>query len=90
MVGENARVELRFSDGRWREGDVLVAIDGREVRFHEELMRHLLVEARPGEPVEVDVIRDGDPTTLTLTPGERPTVERRGGRGGRDGRVPVE
>jgi S1-C subfamily serine protease len=61
-------------------GDVIVAIDGRDLRSHEELMRYLITETRPGEPVSVDVIRDGLERTTTITLGERP---------GPDGRIPV-
>ncbi|MFB6135796.1 MAG: S1C family serine protease [Halobacteriaceae archaeon] len=53
-------------------GDVVVGLNGREVRSHEELTTHLLTETRPGEPVTVDLLRDGEPTTETVTPGERP------------------
>lgn len=58
-------------------GDVIVAVDGRPVRSHQELMSYLVTETRPGEPVEVALIRGGEETTETLTLGERP---RPGGR----------
>lgn len=54
-------------------------------------MRFLITETRPGEPVEVDVIRDGEQTTLTITLDERPSLEvrrsreRRRREDGRDG-----
>ena len=60
-------------------GDVIVGIGGRELRTHEELMRYLITETRPGEPVEVDVVRDGEPTTLRVELGERPDTENGGG-----------
>ena len=61
-------------------GDVIVGINGRELRSHEELMRYLITETRPREPVEIDVIRDGNPRTLSVVLGERPDP---------DGRIPV-
>nr|WP_227227874.1 trypsin-like peptidase domain-containing protein [Salinirubrum litoreum] len=70
-------------------GDVIVGINGHELRAHEELMRYLITETRPGEPVKVDVLRDGQETTLRVVLGERPAATprdrtrggRRGGRG---------
>jgi S1-C subfamily serine protease len=81
-------------------GDVIVAIDGERIDSHEELMRHLLIETRPGEEVTVDLVRDGEELTETMTLAERPEADastrRRGprrprgrgrdGRGGRGGR----
>lgn len=57
-------------------GDVVVAIDGEPVDSHEALMRYLLLETRPGEPVDVDIIRDGERLTEHLTLGERPAPAR--------------
>ena len=67
-------------------GDVIVGIDGHELRAHEELMRYLITETRPGEPIEVDVLRDGVERTPRVVLGERPEAtsrdRRRGGRRG--------
>jgi S1-C subfamily serine protease len=69
-------------------GDVIVAIDGHAVDSHEELMRYLVLETTPGETVEVELLRDGEPLTEHVTLAERPRPSsRRGGRG--NGRVPV-
>jgi S1-C subfamily serine protease len=54
-------------------GDVIVSVDGRSVDSHEELMRHLLLETRPGDTVEVELLRDGRQLTERITLGERPT-----------------
>ena len=61
-------------------GDVVVGIGGRELRTHEGLMRYLITETRPGEPVEVDVVRDGRPVTLSVELDERPGAGDDGGR----------
>jgi len=53
-------------------GDVIVGLDGREVRTHEDLTRYLITETRPGETVELDLVRDGRRATDYLTLGERP------------------
>ncbi|ELZ26581.1 peptidase S1 and S6 chymotrypsin/Hap [Halogeometricum pallidum JCM 14848] len=82
-------------------GDVVVGIGDGEVRSHEELMRYLITETRPDEPVDIEVIREGSPETLTVVLDERPPVEskqrrgrrrkrRRGERDGGDGRGGVD
>ncbi|WP_227377036.1 S1C family serine protease [Haladaptatus halobius] len=53
-------------------GDVIVGVDDRAVRSHEELMRYLITETHPGEVVEVKLVRDGRRTTEPVTLGERP------------------
>ncbi|POG57472.1 S1C family serine protease [Haloferax marisrubri] len=72
-------------------GDVLVAIEGNPVRTHEELMRYLITETRPGEPVAVGIVREGDPLTLVVELDERPVVDRDDRSEGDGGsRIPVE
>ncbi|WP_129115050.1 S1C family serine protease [Halegenticoccus tardaugens] len=74
-------------------GDVIVGINGHELQTHEELMRYLITETAPDEPVEIEVVRDGRPRTLVVTLAERPTVDRpRGPRRGRDDgdRIPID
>ncbi len=61
-------------------GDVIVGINGHEIHTHEELMRYLITETRPHEPVGIDVVREGTPQTLEVVLGERPDP---------DGRIPV-
>ena len=73
-------------------GDVIVGIDGRELRSHEELTRHLMAETCPGESVALDVLRDGRQSTIDVTLAERPEPgdhSRPAGRsgGGRD--IPI-
>ncbi len=53
-------------------GDVIVGLDGRELRSHEELVRRLIGETRPGDEVELSVVREGRPATVAITLGERP------------------
>jgi S1-C subfamily serine protease len=74
-------------------GDVIVSIDGRSVRSTEELVSYLLVEATPGETVELTLSRDGaeltEPVRLNERPPPDPTPQpqRRQRSGGR--RIPV-
>ncbi|WP_458207660.1 S1C family serine protease [Haladaptatus sp. NG-SE-30] len=53
-------------------GDVIVGVDGRTVRSHEELMRYLITETQPGEEIEVELLREGKQMTEFVTLGERP------------------
>jgi S1-C subfamily serine protease len=53
-------------------GDVIVGLEGTPVRSHEELTRLLLTETRPGQPVSLDVVRNGRERTIETVPVERP------------------
>ena len=75
--------DLRANQNALRSGDVIVGIEGRELRSHEELMRYLITETRPGEPVDVDVVRDGAAETISIVLGERPRPETRSRNGRR-------
>ncbi|MDG5778275.1 S1C family serine protease [Haloarculaceae archaeon H-GB2-1] len=56
-------------------GDVIVGVDDTRIRSHEELMRYLLLETKPGEPIDVRLLRDGEPIDEALTLGERPATD---------------
>ncbi|WP_224269481.1 S1C family serine protease [Haloprofundus salinisoli] len=73
-------------------GDVIVGINGRTVNSHEQLMHYLITETRPSEPVEIDVLRDGEEETLEVILGERPTPSDRRPRrrNGRGERIPID
>ncbi|WP_408959278.1 S1C family serine protease [Natrinema sp. 74] len=53
-------------------GDVIVGIDNQSVETREELLGYILTETRPGETVDMTVIRDGERQTVSVTLGERP------------------
>jgi S1-C subfamily serine protease len=55
-----------------RTEDIVVAIDGDEVTTMADLAGRVQ-QRRPGDDVELDVIRGGEELTLTVTLGERPT-----------------
>lgn len=48
-------------------GDIIVGIDGTELRSHEELMRYLMTDCRPGDRVELRVHRPAGETTVGVT-----------------------
>jgi putative serine protease PepD len=54
-----------------RAGDVIVRIDGRSVDEPDDVS-DAVAARRPGDEVEVEVIRDGEPRTITVELGRRP------------------
>ena len=54
-----------------REGDVIVAIDGDEVRIVEDLLAQLR-ERAPGDRITLAIVRDGDRRELQVTLTDRP------------------
>jgi serine protease Do len=52
-------------------GDVVTAIDGKPVASSDELTMDVISHA-PGSTVSLDVVRDGKPTKVNITLGQRP------------------
>ena len=57
-------------------GDILIALDGREVGDPADLLAALGAE-RVGKPVELRLVRGGEPREVAVTVGERPARRRR-------------
>lgn len=55
-------------------GDVIVSVDGHDVTTIEELASYLDLNHKPGDTVELGVVRDGESITLTATLGNWPTT----------------
>jgi S1-C subfamily serine protease len=53
-------------------GDAIVAIDGVPITSPSELVAYLETNTRPGETIQVTVLRDNEEVTLPVTLGERP------------------
>ncbi len=53
-------------------GDVVLAINDTRVNTTQDLQSYLLTETRPGDTVELTVLRNGSETTVDVTVGERP------------------
>nr|WP_049922158.1 trypsin-like peptidase domain-containing protein [Halopiger djelfimassiliensis] len=56
-------------------GDVIVAIGDADVPTQERLSAYLALETSPGDEIDIDVVRDGDRQTVSLTLAERPEVD---------------
>jgi 2-alkenal reductase len=54
------------------DGDLIVAIDGRDVVVFSDLLSYLINFKRPGDLVTITVLRGGDKVDVTVTLGERP------------------
>lgn len=66
--------EITFQGGRFSSGgDVIVAVDGEEVNRSEDLGR-IIAGMRPGDTVELEIIRDGESITVEVQLKERPTA----------------
>jgi S1-C subfamily serine protease len=57
-------------------GDVIVAIEGQEVREFEDLVAYLVRSVSVGETVTLTVLRDNEQETIEVTLSARPEVER--------------
>jgi 2-alkenal reductase len=67
VVTDDAGLEFR------RGGDIIIAINGQEVRRFEDLVSYLVTKAAPGETVTLTIIRDGEQMQVEVTLGERPS-----------------
>ncbi|WP_435360713.1 S1C family serine protease [Haloarchaeobius sp. DFWS5] len=63
-------------------GDIIVGIDGQELHAHEELVRYLMTEVRPGDTVELAVRRRAGETTERLVVTDRANSENGSDEGG--------
>ena len=56
-------------------GDIILAVDGIDVRKIDDILIHLQREKAVGDSISLRVLRDGDERLVTLTLDERPRVE---------------
>jgi len=53
-------------------GDLIVAIDGKEVRTFDEMLAYLITHKGPGDTVVLQVLRGAEKVDVTITLGKRP------------------
>jgi S1-C subfamily serine protease len=53
-------------------GDIITAVDGKKVKSMEEIVE-IVNAAKPGDEVELTILRDGSTKTATVTLGKRPS-----------------
>lgn len=59
-------------DAGLREGDIITAIDGTQVRSFDDLVSYLLNNTEVGEEITLTILRNGNEQALDLTLEERP------------------
>jgi 2-alkenal reductase len=53
-------------------GDLIIAVDGREVRVFGDLLTYLMTSKSPGDTIVVTILRDGEQKEVSITLGKRP------------------
>jgi S1-C subfamily serine protease len=73
-AGLRGSTETVESKGRPLEigGDIILAIDGTPVQDMDDVIVYLVENTRPGQEVELSILRDGQEQKLTVELGERP------------------
>ncbi len=66
------------ADAGLRNGDIIVSIDGAEVRNFEDVISYLVMQKSPGETVEIGVLRGRRNRTFDVELGTRPPIESSG------------
>ena len=56
-------------------GDIIVSLDGFSLRSMDDLVTYTAENKRPGDPLRLEVLRDGQRIVIDLTLGERPAAE---------------
>ena len=63
------------ADAGLRRGDIIVSIDGEEVRNFEDVISYLVMQKSPGETVEIGVLRRGRSRTFDVELATRPAAQ---------------
>jgi S1-C subfamily serine protease len=58
--------------GVYGGGDLIIGVDGREVRVFGDLLTYLMTSKSPGDSIVLTVLRDGQQKEVTVTLGKRP------------------
>jgi S1-C subfamily serine protease len=58
--------------GLMSDGDLITAIDGREVRTFSEMLSYLIHNTSPGDTIRVTILRNGEEKEVELVLGSRP------------------
>ena len=53
-------------------GDLIVAVDGREVRVFGDLLTYLMTNKSPGDTIVLTILRSGEKKEVSITLGKRP------------------
>ena len=73
QAGLKAGSQNTSVQGLYAGGDLIVAIDGKEVQTFDQLLAYLITNKSPGDTVVLTVIRGGQKQDITITLGKRPS-----------------
>ena len=59
--------------GLFAGGDLIIQVDDVAILEFSELLSYMLLNKKPGDTMDVTVLRNGEPRVFTITLGERPT-----------------
>lgn len=55
------------------DGDIIVAVNQNRVRSSDDLLSYLELETSVGDTIELSILRNGEPTSISIKLGARPT-----------------
>ena len=70
--GDGVQPGTPAADAGFRDGDIIVKVDGQAIDG-EHPLDATLSQYSPGDTISVEVLRDGDTVTLSVTLGTRPS-----------------
>ena len=73
LAGIKAGTQTTSVQGLYAGGDLIVAIDGKEVRTFDEMLAYLIENKSPGDTVVITVLRGTQKQDITVTLGKRPS-----------------
>ena len=73
LAGIKAGTQSTSVQGLYAGGDLIVAIDGRQVRTFDEMLAYLIENKSPGDTVVITVLRGTQKQDITVTLGKRPS-----------------
>jgi 2-alkenal reductase len=73
LAGIKAGTQTTSVQGLYAGGDLIVAIDGKQVRTFDEMLAYLIENKSPGDTVVITVLRGTQKQDITVTLGKRPS-----------------
>ena len=59
--------------GLYSGGDLIIKVDQLDILEFSDLLSYMMLNKKPGDTMDVTVLRDGEEKTISITLGERPT-----------------
>ncbi|NLN70134.1 MAG: PDZ domain-containing protein [Chloroflexi bacterium] len=72
-AGLRAGTQATSVAGLYAGGDMIIRADDLDILEFSELLSYLMLNKKPGDTIDVVVLRNGEEQTLTITLGERPS-----------------